>query len=302
MSWLDRQSFLGSDSESRLADLTVAIVGLGGGGSHVAQQLAHVGIGGFVLIDDDSIDETNLNRLVGGTREDVENGTLKVDIAARIIRGVNPSAHIQLVPEKWQAAADLVRHVDAVFGCVDNVRGKDELEAFCRRLLIPYIDQGMDVHETTEGFLVAGQVVLSVPGGPCLRCLGVVTDDALDQEGLNYGAAGGKPQVVWPNGLLASTAVGLFMQLVTPWHRSASLGECLEYDGNQHFVQRSERMQRMRGRVCPHRMLTDLGDPTFDVRRAANPIRAPESEQGSGGNTPWWIRLVRWFESAARRD
>ena len=67
MSRLDRQSFLGATSEQKLAGLTMGLVGLGGGGSHVAQQLAHLGIGRFVLVDPDVVEETNLNRLVGGT-------------------------------------------------------------------------------------------------------------------------------------------------------------------------------------------------------------------------------------------
>ncbi len=67
MSWLDRQSFLGSHSERRLTEVTIGLVGLGGGNSHVAQQLAHVGIGNFVLVDEDRISLTNLNRLIGGT-------------------------------------------------------------------------------------------------------------------------------------------------------------------------------------------------------------------------------------------
>jgi hypothetical protein len=37
-------------------------------------------------------------------------------------------------------------------------------------------------------------------------------------EAEKYGAAGSRPQVVWPNGVLASTAVGLAVQLLTPWH------------------------------------------------------------------------------------
>jgi len=296
MSWLDRQEFLGTDSEARLSNISVAIAGLGGGGSHVAQQLAHVGVGSFVLADDDRIDESNLNRLVGGTRQDVAAGSLKVDIAARVIKAVNPDARIVRVPKKWQEALNEIRSVDAIFGCVDNVRGKDELEAFSRRLLIPYIDQGMDVHEVGDGFLVAGQVVLSVPGGPCLRCLGVITEDALEEEARNYGAAGGKPQVIWPNGVLASTAVGLFMQTVTPWHESRQLGECLEYDGNLHTVQPSDRMRRRRDRPCPHHSHVDLGDPMFDVRRV---LAAPSVQAVSDRSVelaqrlvpPWWKRI-----------
>lgn len=296
MSWLDRQSFLGADSEERLNDVTVAIAGLGGGGSHTAQQLAHVGVGGFVLVDDDRIDDTNLNRLVGGTRQDVIDAWLKVDIAARLIRAVNPNARITCVPRKWQDAISEITGVDAVFGCVDSVRAKDELEAFCRRLLIPYIDQGMDVHEVGDGFLVAGQVVLSVPGAPCLRCLGVITDEALEEEARNYGAAGGKPQVVWPNGVLASTAVGLFMQTVTPWFTPENLGECLEYDGNLHTVQPSDRMRRRRDHPCPHRSTQDIGDPMFDVRRMVTMPPALHqvevTEVSRAVRRPWWWRLL----------
>lgn len=300
MSWLDRQSFLGEDSERLLRELTIAIVGLGGGGSHVAQQAAHVGIGGFVLIDDDRIDDTNLNRLVGATAADVERGKRKVDIAERLIRGVNPTAQIVKFASLWQDAVDAVRSCDVVFGCVDNVRGKDQLEALCRRLMIPYIDQGMDVHSLGDGFMVAGQVVLSMPGAPCLRCLGVVTDEALNEEGRNYGAAGGKPQVVWPNGVLSSVAIGLMMQLVTPWHDQSEVGACLEYDGNANTIQSSDRMRLLRGRPCPHRPVDDVGDPSFDIRRflarAAQQASAPAATTESKAQPSaarWWVRLIR---------
>lgn len=298
MSWLDRQSFLGADSEQRLGELTVGIIGLGGGGSHVAQQLAHVGVGGFVVIDDDRIDDTNLNRLVGATLLDVRRRTRKVDIATRVIRAVNPKARIELHPHLWQEVMGALQRCDVIFGCVDNVRGKDELEAFCRRLLIPYIDQGMDVHSLDGRHLVAGQVVLSLPGSPCLRCLGIVTEDALDDEGRNYGAAGGKPQVVWPNAMLASSAVGLFMQLVTPWHDAIPFGECLEYDGNAHTVVRSDRMKYLTPQGCIHRSQSDVGDPSFDVRRVLKlgPVDVDESTAQADAQVSWsakfWRRLL----------
>jgi molybdopterin/thiamine biosynthesis adenylyltransferase len=299
MSWLDRQSFLGADSDQTLDEITAGIAGLGGGGSHVAQQLAHVGVGNFVLVDEDVIDETNLNRLVGGTRADVLVGARKVDIAARLILAVNPKARITVVPRVWQEAIDQLRLCDVIFGCVDNVRGKDELEAFCRRLLVPYIDQGMDVHEVGDGFLIGGQVFLSMPGAPCLRCVGIVTEEALDEEGRNYGAAGGKPQVVWPNGVLASTAVGLFMQLVTPWHRSDQMGACLEYDGNAGTLQQSERMRRLSGRPCPHRPISELGDPSFDIRRTAlaqaDEVRPADHLSDPAVTAGWWRRLGQWL-------
>lgn len=269
MSWLDRQSFLGEKSDEVLAAVTVGLVGLGGGGSHVAQQLAHVGVGGFVLADHDAISLTNLNRLVGGTMADVERGSPKVVIAERTIRTVNPAARVEKHQEHWQTAGDALKECDVIIGGVDSVRAKDELEGFCRRFLIPYIDMGMDVHHLGKSrYLVAGQVALSSPGTPCLRCLGIVTEDSLAREAAAYGDAGGTPQVVWPNGLLASVAVGLFVQLITPWHSDHSAGALLEYDANRNILKPAEHYIARSRIPCPHHKPEDVGEPSFDVRTA----------------------------------
>jgi hypothetical protein len=270
MSWLDRQSFLGLDSEKILRDTRVGVVGLGGGGSHVVQQLAHVGIGSFVLSDPDSIEETNLNRLVGGTLEDVRNGVRKVDIARRLIKGVRPDAEVLVVGDVWQTAGDAFRLCDVIVGGLDSVRAKDELDSFCHRHLISYIDMGMDVHGEPGDHLIAGQVVLSSPGRPCLRCFHVVADAQLEQEARRYGAAGGNPQVVWPNGILASAAVGLLMQLITPWNAAAADTAYLEYDGNTGTVSSSQRLAHVVSRPCPHYRDDERGDPGFDVRALAD--------------------------------
>lgn len=68
---LDRQSFLGEGSAETLNECFAATVGLGGGGSHVNQQLTHLGVGNLAIFDPDKVEETNLNRLVGATEEDV---------------------------------------------------------------------------------------------------------------------------------------------------------------------------------------------------------------------------------------
>src|SRR5579862_9997703 len=77
----ERQSFLGNDIESILQAARPGIVGLGGGGSHIAQQLAHVGVGRFVLSDMDHYEDKNHNRTVGGLTSDIDNRTPKVRIA-----------------------------------------------------------------------------------------------------------------------------------------------------------------------------------------------------------------------------
>jgi molybdopterin/thiamine biosynthesis adenylyltransferase len=296
MSRFDRQSFLGADSDAVLAGTSVGLVGLGGGGSHVAQQLAHVGVGSYVLLDPDAIDETNLNRLVGGTVADVKVDRAKVEIAARLIAGVLPEAKIFKQRCSWQEAAEHLKAVDVIIGGVDSVRAKAEMEDFARRFLIPYIDMGMDVHALDAGFLVAGQVVLSMPGRPCLRCMGLVTNEALEEEARNYGAAGGKPQVVWPNGLLASAAVGLFTQLVCPWQAGATDSAYLEYDGNRGTLVPSQRFEHLRGRACPHFPAEATGDPGFDIRRH---LARLEAVPPVAAKSRWRARLLSWLQALA---
>ena len=195
---LERQSFLGADSEIVLGRTRAALVGLGGGGSHVAQQLAHIGVRSFLPIDPDCMEDTNLNRLVVGTMEDVKLGTPKVDIAERVIKAVNPAAEVLKRRASWTEVTAELRDVDVILACVDSMICRTELEAFARRFLIPLIDIGMDVHESSGEFSISGQVMLSLPGKPCMRCMGLITEEALAQEAAKYGAAGARPQVVWP--------------------------------------------------------------------------------------------------------
>ena len=259
---LDRQSFLGEKSDLVLRRSRVGIVGLGGGGSHIAQQLGHLGVGEFVLIDPDIVEDTNLNRLVGATQQDVADRSNKVSVAARVIAGVNPSAQIWTGTSQWQMCAAALRSCDVIFGCVDSISEREQLEVAARRYLIPYLDLGMDVHWVGDGFVVGGQVALSMPEGPCLRCMGIVDDRRLALEAQLYGAAGGRPQVVWPNGVLASLAVGLFVQLVTPWGKMRDLPILVEYDGNAQTVLPSNKLPYLKGRECTHFAgLASRGDP-----------------------------------------
>lgn len=272
MSRFARQSFLGPKSEAALAGATLGVIGLGGGGSHIVQQTAHMGIGGYVVVDPDHIDLTNTNRLIGGTLADVEAENAKTFIAARAIKSLQPDPRIVTVHDSWHGATDLLKRCDVIVGAVDSFKEREQLERFARRYLIPYIDIGMDVHElATRHYLVAGQVILSMPGKPCLRCCGFITDERLTREAEKYGAAGGRPQVVWSNGVLASMAVGLVAQLLTPWFPRPAEFLYLEYDGNRGTVSQSVQMIALAGRACPHHPADETGDPTFDIRKHLMP-------------------------------
>jgi molybdopterin-synthase adenylyltransferase len=289
MSRLDRQSFLGPNSDAILDAAMIGIVGLGGGGSHVVQQTAHMGIGGYVPADPQAIEDTNTNRLIGGTLADVDVDLPKVDIAERLIRSLQPNARIIPVKDNWLAAADDLKLCDVIVGAVDSVKEREQLERFARRHLIPYIDIGMDVHDLgKKGFLVSGQVILSLAGCPCMRCCGFITDERLEQEAKRYGAAGSRPQVVWSNGVLASTAVGLLTQVLTPWYPNPPGFVYLDYDGNKGTVTPNARMELLKDLVCPHHPASEAGDPLFDTRtQSFTPRPTPAAV---APETAWWRR------------
>ena len=246
-----RQGFLGNDATAILGSTEVTVVGLCGGGSHVVQQLAHIGVGRFHLVDFDRADVSNSNRMVGLDAAAAQRGDRKVDVMAQRLAEINPEAEVATYAESWEAVGDALKFSHAIFGCVDSYRARAELEQFARRFHIPYLDLGMDVHGAAPCFAVTGQVILSLPGRPCLRCFGFITEARLSEEAKHYGAVGGRPQVIWPNGTLASTAVGQFMQLITPWTETPP-ALYTEYDGNRMTLGPSRKVAAFKDHRCPH--------------------------------------------------
>jgi hypothetical protein len=193
-----------------------------------------------------------------------------------MIRGLLPNARLISKKEDWHQAVDDLKRCDVILGAVDGFKEREQLERFARRHLIPYIDIGMDVHAIGKsGYLVSGQVIVSLPGSPCMRCCDFITDERLEEEAKRYGAAGSRPQVVWSNGVLASTAVGLLTQILTPWYANPPSFVFLDYDGNRGTLTRNPRMELLKDHVCPHHPASEAGDPLFDIRKqtfAARPV------------------------------
>ena len=259
----DRQSFLGDRSQSIFSSTRLGVVGLSGGGSHIIQQCAHIGFQSYANFDPQALDETNLNRLVGCTAQDVENETLKVDIAERVIRGLQPDAVISSYPSRWQENPEVLKTRDLLFSAVDSYQERHELEVLARRYMIPMVDVGMDVRENSNGtYSMFGQIILSLPGYPCMRCMGFLTDAKLQEEARRYGDAGSVPQVVWANGILASFAVGVGIELLTNWTQSELPPLFLTYDGRRGIVQ-SRPILELVGPTCQHYPPDRVGDPVF---------------------------------------
>jgi hypothetical protein len=259
-----RQSFLGDHSQAMIETCIVGVVGLGGGGSHIVQQLAHLGFQHYVLYDPDCVEDTNLNRLVGATEADVALRRPKIDIARRLIHGLQLSAKVQAYAERWQENPLPLRNCDVVFGCIDGFAERQQLEASARRYLIPYVDIGLDIHKRDDGPpIMAGQVILSMPGEPCFTCTGFLNESNLAREAARYGEAGIRPQVIWANGVLASTAVGVAVDLLTGWSGTTPGSVYLQYTGNDGIIKPHVRLGFLPGQACPHYPLTQAGDPVF---------------------------------------
>ena len=84
---LDRQlALFGGEGQKTIGASRVALVGLGGLGTHVVQQLALLGVGSLVLIDSEDLDPTNGNRYVTMRHDDPCPGTPKVDVGGRSVK------------------------------------------------------------------------------------------------------------------------------------------------------------------------------------------------------------------------
>ncbi|MGC9451687.1 MAG: ThiF family adenylyltransferase [Oceanipulchritudo sp.] len=256
-----RQSFLGDGSQSIIERTIVGVVGLGGGGSHIVQQLAHMGFLEFVIFDSQSIEASNLNRLIGATQADVDAKIPKVKIAERLIKGIRPHAKVEAVEDIWQRDRSKLIRCDVLFGCVDGLDQRRQLERTTRRYLIPLIDIGMDVYENADGPpSLSGQVVLSMPGTACLTCMGFLNQNRLATEAAAYRDAGINPQVVWANGILASTAVAIAIDLLTDWTQSLRKPVYLSLRGN-HLHLTSDPVLAHVPESCSHFPIDQVGSP-----------------------------------------
>lgn len=128
---------------ARLQASHVAVVGIGGVGSWVAEALGRTGIGRISLFDMDEICVTNTNRQLPAMAGQI--GRAKVEAMAERLRAINPACEVRPVME-FVTANNLDEHIteefDCVVDCIDSVAAKVALIAWCRRRRIPVITTG----------------------------------------------------------------------------------------------------------------------------------------------------------------
>jgi hypothetical protein len=229
----DRQlRAFGESGQRAIQNLRVAVVGLGGTGSLVVEQLAHLGVHKFILIDPDVVEATNLNRVANATDGDID--VPKVNVAARYIRQVQRQAEIELVPGNVIEVKHAKRLVqaDLIFGCTDSHGSRAILGQIAYQFLVPLIDMGVVIAaDEARVKHVIGRVQLLTPGLPCFVCGGLLNSDLVrrdmmtaferQQDPYIIGAHEPAPAVMSINGTTASLAVTMMLSVVAGFPTAA---------------------------------------------------------------------------------
>lgn len=181
MMWDRVARLIGDSNLEKLARKTVGVVGVGSGGGFVAQSLAMSGVGGFVLVDDDTLEAHNVVRHVADHRAV---GQPKVDVVAELIRQRNPDARIETHRGRIEAHMDALNGLDLLIVGVDGEQVKYILNESCLARNLPAVYAG--VYERGEG----GDAVLIRPyDGPCYACWAAELREGLQAIGQDDGGA-----------------------------------------------------------------------------------------------------------------
>jgi molybdopterin/thiamine biosynthesis adenylyltransferase len=143
------------EEQYRLFKAQVAVVGCGGLGGYVIEELARLGVGSITAWDYDYFEEHNLNRQLYAQMDTL--GQSKVEIAARRIKAINPAVEITSLFSKFDdnSGVEYLVGKQVVIDALDNIPGRMVLSKVCRNLKIPL------VHGAIGGWY--GQVTTQFP-------------------------------------------------------------------------------------------------------------------------------------------
>jgi molybdopterin/thiamine biosynthesis adenylyltransferase len=171
--YFDRQiRAFGREFQPILKILRIGIVGLGGTGSSVCEQLIRLGVGTITAIDGENFDNSNINRVYGSYITDA--GIAKTQIVQRSANVIGLETKIISVcrPITFKSGIEYLKDCDVIFGCTDDQWGRSLLSRFALFYLTPVIDMGVAVDATPDGEVerVEGRVTILMPGTACLYC------------------------------------------------------------------------------------------------------------------------------------
>ena len=161
-----RYAPFGREGQERVAKATVAVVGLGGLGSWIAEQLARAGVGELRLIDRDVVEESNLPRQTLYLDEDAKRGRPKAEAAAERLAGVGGPTKLRPFARELRRRTidELLGGCEVVADGLDHFLGRFLINDWCRKREVAWVYGG-----AVGG---SGSVLRIAPDeGPCLRCL-----------------------------------------------------------------------------------------------------------------------------------
>ncbi len=147
---------LSDEDQLKLATSCVAIVGCGGLGGYIAEELARIGVGRLVLMDDDRLEVSNLNRQIMATELNI--GQWKVEAARDRLQSVNSEVQVEVIRGWFEEdkGPELFREVDLVCDALDSIPTRVVLERVCHQMELPL------VFASIAGWF--GQIGVSLPG------------------------------------------------------------------------------------------------------------------------------------------
>ncbi|MGC9236997.1 MAG: HesA/MoeB/ThiF family protein [Thiomonas sp.] len=161
---------IGIEGQERICAAHALILGAGGLGSPAALYLASAGVGHITLVDDDTVDLTNLQRQIAHTEARI--GQRKVDSAREAMRQINPHIDVQVVPRRADddLLATLVARADVALDCSDNFATRHALNRACVTHGVPLVS-GAAIRLSGQVSVFDTRVDAQGQRGPCYACL-----------------------------------------------------------------------------------------------------------------------------------
>ena len=179
---------LGDSFQSVLEAIEVGVVGLGGTGSSVAEQLVRMGVRRLRLVDHDTFEPSNLSRLYGSKHKDVTKRRAKTDIVCSHLKGINRKAEIKSVKKSVLTNSVLkqLANCDIIFSCLDRHAPRAVLNELSNQCFIPVIDIGVGLDRQGESSGIGGtaRATLIGPGLACLFCQEIIRPEIITAENL----------------------------------------------------------------------------------------------------------------------
>ncbi|MDR1539619.1 MAG: ThiF family adenylyltransferase [Clostridiales bacterium] len=165
---------------------TIAVVGVGGIGSIIAENLVHMGFKHIILIDGDKLEMSNLNQVVGASYKDAQNNAYKVDAIANHLRGINPKCEADpyKISVHSHEAEIALAHADWIVVGTDNHSSRFRIQEYAFKYYVPFITAGLNISVEGDKITdISGEVItVRIVDTYCLSCLNRVNYDAVAGE------------------------------------------------------------------------------------------------------------------------